>query len=229
MEPIKIGESSDATASEKKTMKNRAYVLHNKLKKIIDRKDLSELAKYLKPKREFVVSIKMTDFQQFMYKKFLSRLNESDSRLKVRTCIYVYTHTHLFTHFATLIPIPYLTSAHAHTHPNMHASSSSSSILHIHTHSLTHIFTHAHTHTTQLFAAYQVLLRLWNHPACIVMMSHSENLKIEKTLALEEKKAKKDYAMVNGRLIKKGKKMQMCVIVLCCSESSDCVPIDITH
>ena len=36
------------------------------------------------------------------------------------------------------------------------------------------------------------------------MMTHSENLKVEKTLAIEEKKAKKDYVMVNGRLIKKG-------------------------
>lgn len=101
MEPIKIGESSDATASEKKLMKNRAYVLHSKLKKIIDRKDLSELAKYLKPKREFVVSIKMTDFQQFMYKKFLSRLNESDSRLKVRMYISVYM-------YVFMIHIPFL-------------------------------------------------------------------------------------------------------------------------
>ena len=61
------------------------------------------------------------------------------------------------------------------------------------------------------------------------MMSHSENLKIEKTLALEEKKAKKDYVMVNGRLIKKGMKMQMCVIVLWCSECSNCVRIDIVN
>ena len=118
MDPIKIGESSDATASEKKLMKNRAYVLHNKLKKIIDRKDLSELAKYLKPKREFVVSIKMTDFQQFMYKKFLSRLNESDSRLKVRMyiCLLLYeqnTYTHLtFPPFSACI--------HTFTYPHTH-------------------------------------------------------------------------------------------------------------
>jgi transcriptional regulator ATRX len=83
MDPMKIGESSDASPSEKQRMKNRAYVLHNKLKKIIDRKDLTELAKYLKPKREFVVSIKMTGFQQFMYKAFLDRLNESNARKKV--------------------------------------------------------------------------------------------------------------------------------------------------
>jgi SNF2 family DNA or RNA helicase len=122
MEPIKIGESSDATASEKKLMKNRAYVLHSKLKKIIDRKDLSELAKYLKPKREFVVSIKMTDFQQFMYKKFLSRLNESDSRLKVRTyrnvwvCMHVRMYVHISTHIHTYLHLPIHAHIFTHTH-----------------------------------------------------------------------------------------------------------------
>ena len=84
MEPIKIGENRSASLAQVKRMKNRAYVLHNKLKKIIDRKDLTELAKYLKPKREFVVTIKMSEFQQYMYKRFLNRLNESDSARKVR-------------------------------------------------------------------------------------------------------------------------------------------------
>ena len=140
MEPIKIGESSDATASEKKLMKNRAYVLHSKLKKIIDRKDLSELAKYLKPKREFVVSIKMTDFQQFLYKKFLSRLNESDSRLKVRMyiCLFVYernTCTHLS--FPPLSVCTY-TNTHTHTHTHTHTPT------HINTHTCTHTHTHIH-------------------------------------------------------------------------------------
>jgi transcriptional regulator ATRX len=111
MEPILNGESKDASLSEIKLMKNRAYVLHKKLKPIIDRRDLSVLMKDLKPKREFVVTLKMTVFQQFLYKQFLSRLNKSDTKKKI-------------------------------------------------------------------FAAYQVLLRLWNHPACTVMMSHAENLKI---------------------------------------------------
>ena len=92
MDPMKIGESSDASPSEKQRMKNRAYVLHSKLKKIIDRKDLTELAKYLKPKREFVVSIKMTGFQQFMYKKFLDKLNESNARKKVQMSVNYIMH-----------------------------------------------------------------------------------------------------------------------------------------
>ena len=119
MEPIKIGESSDATASEKKTMKNRAYVLHNKLKKIIDRKDLSELAKYLKPKREFVVSIKMTEFQQFMYKKFLSRLNESDSRLKVRAYTYVCMCVCMCMHVCVYVCAYFNTHTQTHTHTHL--------------------------------------------------------------------------------------------------------------
>ena len=109
-------------------------------------------------------------------------------------CVYVRTLTHNYTH-------PY-----TYTHSHGHVYTPMLSQTHVHTLTLTH--TRTHTHTLQLFAAYQVLLRLWNHPACIVMMSHSENLKIEKTLALEEKKAKKDYVMVNGRLIKKGNKVR---------------------
>jgi SNF2 family DNA or RNA helicase len=102
MDPMKIGESSDASPSEKQRMKNRAYVLHNKLKKIIDRKDLTELAKYLKPKREFVVSIKMTGFQQFMYKAFLDRLNESNARKKVIMSV---SHFDFISSILTCLPL----------------------------------------------------------------------------------------------------------------------------
>ena len=81
--PIKEGETLNASPGTLKLMKNRAYILHKKLKPIIDRKEVSTLAKDLKPKREFVVSIKMTEFQQFMYKKFLSKLSETEKAKKV--------------------------------------------------------------------------------------------------------------------------------------------------
>ena len=82
-DPIKEGESKSNSAGEVKLMKRRAFVLHKKLIPHIDRKDISTLAKDLKPKREFVVSIKMSEFQKFMYKTFLSRLSESNSNKKV--------------------------------------------------------------------------------------------------------------------------------------------------
>ena len=57
-------------------MKKRVSVLHKKLKVFVDRKDITVLETFLPPKHEFVVSIKMTDFQTFLYSTFLMQLHE---------------------------------------------------------------------------------------------------------------------------------------------------------
>ena len=101
-DPIKQGESKCASTSDVKLMKRRAFILHKKLTPIIDRKDLSTLARDLKPKREFVVSIKMSEFQQFMYKKFLSKLSESETSKKVIIIEFVLTFHFAFSPFILL-------------------------------------------------------------------------------------------------------------------------------
>ena len=100
IDPIKEGEIRNASKREVGLMKKRAFVLHKKLMPLIDRKDLSTLAKDLKPKREFVVSIKMSDFQQFMYKQFLLRLSESQTNKKVQNvrCNILFESNFLLTH-----------------------------------------------------------------------------------------------------------------------------------
>ena len=55
-------------------MKRRSTVLHKRLKPFVDRKDITILAADLPPKREFVVTIKMTDFQIFLYSTFIDQL-----------------------------------------------------------------------------------------------------------------------------------------------------------
>ena len=55
-------------------MKRRAHVLHQKLAPVVDRKDLSLLSSMLKPKREFVLVLKMSETQSFLYRNFLARL-----------------------------------------------------------------------------------------------------------------------------------------------------------
>jgi transcriptional regulator ATRX len=77
-------------------MKNRSYVLHKKLRPIIDRKDLTVLATDLKPKREFVVSIKMSPFQSYMYKKFLERLNKTDTKKTLFAAYQVWSLHYMF-------------------------------------------------------------------------------------------------------------------------------------
>lgn len=75
---IAAGEHKEAQHSEVIAMRKRAYMLHKKLKPLVDRKDLTELEKSLPPKREFSVLIRMSEFQSFMYKTFLSKLIEAN-------------------------------------------------------------------------------------------------------------------------------------------------------
>ncbi|RYH31189.1 hypothetical protein EON65_03225 [archaeon] len=102
VDPIVAGQNKDSTSSETLRMKKRIHVLYKRLQPIVDRKDASELQRELNPKREFIVSIKMTEFQKFLYRLFLAKLKEC----KVKSL---------------------------------------------------------------LFKAYQALLRVWNHPFCIIM------------------------------------------------------------
>lgn len=57
-------------------MKRRTFVLHKKLTDIVHRKDMSVLTIDLKAKREFVISIKMTDYQKYLYKVFMLSMKE---------------------------------------------------------------------------------------------------------------------------------------------------------
>jgi SNF2 family DNA or RNA helicase len=58
-------------------MKKRSYILHKKLLPLVNRKDLSLLVNDLPAKREFTIFVKMTGFQIFMYKQFLSKISNS--------------------------------------------------------------------------------------------------------------------------------------------------------
>ena len=66
--PIKEGEDKDATAAQIKQMKKRSFLLHKRLQPYVDRKDLRTLAADLPAKREYIVTLKMTPFQKFLYK-----------------------------------------------------------------------------------------------------------------------------------------------------------------
>ena len=75
MDPIKAGEHKGASLTEVREMKKRTHVLHTKLKDIVQRKDMRVLTRSdLQPKREFVLVIKMTHYQKFLYKYFISML-----------------------------------------------------------------------------------------------------------------------------------------------------------
>lgn len=102
VDPIVAGQNKDSTSAQTLLMKKRIHVLFKRLQPIVDRKDATQLQKELMPKREFIVSIRMTEFQKFLYRLFLAKLKEC----KIRSL---------------------------------------------------------------LFKAYQALLRVWNHPFCVIM------------------------------------------------------------
>lgn len=81
IEPIKKGESKDANPFALREMKKRTYVLHKKLESIVHRKDMSDLAKFLPTKREFVLSIRMTGYQKFLYKYYISMMAQGSKFL----------------------------------------------------------------------------------------------------------------------------------------------------
>ena len=102
--PIEIGNRIDASYHDMRQMRLKTYRLHKKLEKIVDRKDNSVLVKELSKKREFVLVVKMTEVQKFLYSRCLNELSKIAGGQKVR-----------------------------------------------------------------LFCAFQELLRIWNHPANIVL------------------------------------------------------------
>ena len=130
--PITDGQNIDACKEDVHKMKQRAYILNKKLKDVADRKDLTVLSKDLPPKRLFVVSLRMSPLQSFLYKVYIDKCARR----------------------AMGRPI--------------------------------------------LFAAYQTLLKVWNHPAALVL----ETVGNERTKQEAEKKQEKK---------KSGQKMQVLV------------------
>lgn len=66
--PIKNGEYIDSTPDDIHTMRCRSYILHTLLDGCIQRASMSVLEKFLKPKSEFVVYIRLTNVQVVLYR-----------------------------------------------------------------------------------------------------------------------------------------------------------------
>lgn len=80
VEPIKAGSDKKAVSSQVRKMKQRTHILNKKLTPIVDRKDMRTLEKDLQPKREFTICIRMTTFQQYLYKYFLTLLDQFSNK-----------------------------------------------------------------------------------------------------------------------------------------------------
>jgi len=69
--PIVNGQHSDSTERDVRMMKKRSFILNDLLKGCMQRLDYNVLVPYLMPKKEYVITIELTDFQKTLYKFYL--------------------------------------------------------------------------------------------------------------------------------------------------------------
>ncbi|XP_056313623.1 transcriptional regulator ATRX-like isoform X2 [Danio aesculapii] len=69
--PIQNGQCADSTPADVRLMKNRSHVLYQLMSGFIQRRDYSVLTSCLPPKREYVLSVRMTPLQCQLYSRYL--------------------------------------------------------------------------------------------------------------------------------------------------------------
>ncbi|KAM9356604.1 transcriptional regulator ATRX [Symphorus nematophorus] len=69
--PIQNGQCADSTPHDVRIMKKRAHILYEMLAGCVQRKDYTALTKFLPPKHEYVLSIRMTPIQAKLYRYYL--------------------------------------------------------------------------------------------------------------------------------------------------------------
>uniref|UniRef100_A0A3P9H4P6 DNA helicase n=2 Tax=Oryzias latipes TaxID=8090 RepID=A0A3P9H4P6_ORYLA len=69
--PIQNGQCADSTLHDVRIMKKRAHILYEMLAGCVQRKDYTALTKFLPPKHEYVLSIRMTPLQCKLYRHYL--------------------------------------------------------------------------------------------------------------------------------------------------------------
>ncbi|XP_053180071.1 transcriptional regulator ATRX isoform X1 [Scomber japonicus] len=69
--PIQNGQSADSTLHDVRIMKKRAHILYEMLAGCVQRKDYTALTKFLPPKHEYVLSIRITPIQCKLYRYYL--------------------------------------------------------------------------------------------------------------------------------------------------------------
>ncbi|XP_033949364.1 transcriptional regulator ATRX isoform X2 [Pseudochaenichthys georgianus] len=69
--PIQNGQCADSTLQDVRIMKKRAHILYEMLNGCVQRKDYTALTKFLPPKHEYVLSVRVTPIQCKLYRYYL--------------------------------------------------------------------------------------------------------------------------------------------------------------
>uniref|UniRef100_A0A6Q2YIC0 DNA helicase n=1 Tax=Esox lucius TaxID=8010 RepID=A0A6Q2YIC0_ESOLU len=77
--PIQNGQAADSTDQDVRIMKKRAHILYEMLNGCVQRRDYSALTKFLPPKHEYVISVRVTPIQCTLYRYYLEHLTGAGS------------------------------------------------------------------------------------------------------------------------------------------------------
>ncbi|KAM3911606.1 transcriptional regulator ATRX [Leptodactylus fuscus] len=72
--PIQNGQCADSTMVDVRVMKKRAHILYEMLAGCVQRRDYTALTKFLPPKYEYVLSVRMTPIQCKLYRYYLDNI-----------------------------------------------------------------------------------------------------------------------------------------------------------
>ncbi|XP_063046191.1 transcriptional regulator ATRX isoform X2 [Engraulis encrasicolus] len=79
MNPIQNGQCADSTPNDVRLMKKRAHILYEMLAGCVQRRDYTALTKFLPPKHEYVLSVRMTSIQAKLYRHYLEHFTSVGS------------------------------------------------------------------------------------------------------------------------------------------------------
>ncbi|KAK0152944.1 Transcriptional regulator ATRX [Merluccius polli] len=146
--PIQNGQCADSTPRDVRIMKNRAHVLHAMLAGCVQRRDYSALTKFLPPKHEYVLAVRVTPLQYRLYRHYLDHYTS-------KTLIFMFSYSlcskgplcGLISHdepFQSVMVVVSAAVGQVGDHGRVKPGSGSS-----------------------LFKDFQILGRVWTHPWCL--------------------------------------------------------------
>ncbi|KAI7801457.1 putative transcriptional regulator ATRX-like, partial [Triplophysa rosa] len=80
--PIQNGQCADSTFTDVRVMKKRAHILYEMLAGCVQRRDYTALTKFLPPKHEYVLAVRMTPIQCKLYRYYLEHFTGVGSALE---------------------------------------------------------------------------------------------------------------------------------------------------
>uniref|UniRef100_A0A673GVH8 DNA helicase n=1 Tax=Sinocyclocheilus rhinocerous TaxID=307959 RepID=A0A673GVH8_9TELE len=84
--PIQNGQCADSTLTDVRVMKKRAHILYEMLAGCVQRRDYTALTKFLPPKHEYVLAIRLTPIQCKLYRYYLDHFTVKRASHGSRGC-----------------------------------------------------------------------------------------------------------------------------------------------